>query len=578
MSRAAAILACLLGMALAATPATAYWRAGGTGTGVAQVADMPTGATPTTAVNGRSVTVTWAQNAFTGGTLGGRGGGYTVARYAEASSTPVTPGAGCSATRAGSADPMTCTEGNVPYGRWVYRITPVLDSFVGTEGPPSDVAAVVLPAPVLTTVKAQNPAAGVANGPVSVTWSAAQGATGYNVFRRISGGAYDLSAPLNGATALTGTTYSDATATNGATYDYVVHAVDSSTAPSTASGVSNERSAKVITRPTAPATATAAAASGSVNVSWDAAASATAGYDVFRRTSAQTSFDFTAPINGASPVTATTYEDTTTVRGTTYVYAVRSVIIGADDARVQSLTEAQTAGASCTAGYAAAIGLNSPSNWYRLGDLVATTAANSGSNTRAGRPTGATAAAAGAPACDANTAFTLNGISGQITQPNQVSAAPGPNTFTIEAWFKTTVAGGKIIGFGNARGPAASTSYDRHLYVDSTGRLVFGVYPNAIKTISSPAAVNDGTWHMATASLGAGGMRLYLDGALVASDPTVTTGEAFSGWWRIGYDNLASWTNQPAGAFFNGALDEIATFGTQLTTAQILAHYTAARP
>ena len=56
----------------------------------------------------------------------------------------------------------------------------------------------------------------------------------------------------------------------------------------------------------------------------------------------------------------------------------------------------------------------------------------------------------------------------------------------MEAWFKTTTtAGGKIIGFGN-RSTGNSTSYDRHLYMSNTGRLYFGVNPDA-RTISTTA-------------------------------------------------------------------------------------------
>ena len=65
------------------------------------------------------------------------------------------------------------------------------------------------------------------------------------------------------------------------------------------------------------------------------------------------------------------------------------------------------------------------------------------------------------------------------------SVVPGPQTFSIEAWFKTTTNdGGKIVGFGNAQtgGSSAnnnaspgSSNYDRHIYMMNDGQLVFGV-------------------------------------------------------------------------------------------------------
>ncbi|MCZ2403438.1 hypothetical protein IV498_09645 [Paenarthrobacter sp. Z7-10] len=68
-----------------------------------------------------------------------------------------------------------------------------------------------------------------------------------------------------------------------------------------------------------------------------------------------------------------------------------------------------------------------------------------------------------------------------------------PTVITLEIWFKTTVAGGKLIDFDNTQ-TGLSASYDRHLYMTDTGRIVFGVYPGAAKTIAGPLAYNDGAW------------------------------------------------------------------------------------
>ena len=71
----------------------------------------------------------------------------------------------------------------------------------------------------------------------------------------------------------------------------------------------------------------------------------------------------------------------------------------------------------------------------------------------------------------------------------------GPSTLTaaqLVAWFKaptTYVSGGKLIGFETPRtGVAAPTAgtYDRHLYMDNAGHIVFGVYNNNTYTITSP--------------------------------------------------------------------------------------------
>jgi len=98
-----------------------------------------------------------------------------------------------------------------------------------------------------------------------------------------------------------------------------------------------------------------------------------------------------------------------------------------------------------------------------------------------------------------------------------------------------------------------------------------------VKTVTSPRSYNDGSWHHAAATLSAAGMVLYVDGASVATDPTVTTAQAFTGLWRFGYDNLNGWTSQPSSPYYAGNLAYAAVYSTALTAAQIKTHYIAGR-
>ena len=57
---------------------------------------------------------------------------------------------------------------------------------------------------------------------------------------------------------------------------------------------------------------------------------------------------------------------------------------------------------------------------------------------------------------------------------------PGPDVFTVEAWFRTTsTTGGKIVSFGDQK-TGNSSNYDRHIYMDPSGQVWFGVYNNGI--------------------------------------------------------------------------------------------------
>lgn len=155
------------------------------------------------------------------------------------------------------------------------------------------------------------------------------------------------------------------------------------------------------------------------------------------------------------------------------------------------------------------------------------------------------------------------------------AAEPGPNTFTTETWIRTTTTtGGKIIGFGNSA-TGSSGSYDRHVYMDNAGRIFFGVYNGAVRTVNSTASFNDGQWHHVAATLGAGGMVLYVDGKVVGSRTDVVAGQAYSGYWRVGGDNLNSWTNRPSSAYFKGDIAHVAVYPTVLSRVALVDHFVA---
>jgi hypothetical protein len=144
-------------------------------------------------------------------------------------------------------------------------------------------------------------------------------------------------------------------------------------------------------------------------------------------------------------------------------------------------------------------------------------------------------------------------------------------------WFKTTTTtGGRLIGFGNTQ-TGTSSQFDRHVYMTDSGRLVFGVYVSGFYTATSPLAYNDGAWHHMIATLSGTGFRLYVDGAVVASNTSVAVGESDTGYWRIGYDNLSGWPSAPTSYYFKGSIDDAAVYSTALTGAQISALHTAGR-
>lgn len=295
--------------------------------------------------------------------------------------------------------------------------------------------------------------------------------------------------------------------------------------------------------------------------------------------------DTTSPVVASVNVTATS--GTVYLRGTisaTATIRTYQVVVTPTDTTTtvvgSATTTALTVTARCTAAqqtaYATAVTADAPSTWFRLGETSGTVATDAGSARRNGIYVGGpTLGVPGALTCDPSTAIGLNGTSGQIISTAPQAAAPA--TFTVEAWFSTTVGGGKIIGYGNSQA-GTSSGYDRHVYLTDSGQIVFGVYNNGFHTIVSPGTYLDGKYHQVAASLSpTAGMVLYVDGAQVATDAATRAGENSTGWWRIGYDNLNGWPGQPTRFFFTGSLDEVAVYPTALTAARLAAHYAADR-
>ncbi|UOX99768.1 PKD domain-containing protein [Blastococcus sp. PRF04-17] len=235
--------------------------------------------------------------------------------------------------------------------------------------------------------------------------------------------------------------------------------------------------------------------------------------------------------------------------------------------------EVAPAPATTAVDYPAMVRTDGASSHWRLGETSGPAADSVGT-----RPltvgSGVSRGVTGALSGDADTAYSFNG-SATATLATQ-SATAAPNTFTAEAWFQTSSgSGGRILGFASAASGSSST-YDRQVYLDSRGRVNFGVKTPAnknrltVRTVTSSASFNDGKWHHVAASLSSAGMALYVDGTLVDARTDTTTGQAYNGYFRVGSDRAMGGTNS-----FTGRIDEVALYPKALSGARVAAHAAA---
>jgi hypothetical protein len=185
-------------------------------------------------------------------------------------------------------------------------------------------------------------------------------------------------------------------------------------------------------------------------------------------------------------------------------------------------------------------------------------------------------------------AFSSSGITYQAPSPVEGSSGQGltlsgghvfstqpqaaPTVYSQELWFKTTTAGGALATFGNSA-TGANGDQDRMVYMTSTGHIEFGVWTGQTSVIQSPGSYNDGKWHFLVATQGSDGMRLYIDGAQVATGST-TTAQSYTGYWQLGIAANSGWPDRTTGPFM-GSISDAAEYAKELTSAQVLAEYQA---
>ena len=268
------------------------------------------------------------------------------------------------------------------------------------------------------------------------------------------------------------------------------------------------------------------------------------------------------------------FTDTGLVSGRTYGYAVVSSDSFGNSVTSPAVNVNVTGTSAGALGqYPKAVLDANPAAYWRLGENNGSVQDWTGyADATAGNQV--TRGVTGAIVGDVNKAARFSGSSNSRVYSTR--SVVGPNRFSLEAWFKTTsTTGGKIIGFGTSSTSTNSSNYDRHVYMGTDGKLRFGVNPNTLRVLTSPAAYNDGLWHHLVASLGSAGMRLYVDGALRAQDPGTLSGQQISGgFWHIGGDSVAGWPGAGSDNFA-GDIDDVAVYSRALTSSEVAAHRVA---
>ncbi len=274
------------------------------------------------------------------------------------------------------------------------------------------------------------------------------------------------------------------------------------------------------------------------------------------------------------------FVDSTAPPGSSQTYRIRVTDPFGNGLAGPPATVTIPAGASSSSSYAASVLADTPDWQWRLGESSGTIGYDRSGSNDLTLSSANIRNVGGALLTDNDSATNFPGTSSTSSVP---AVSPywqgGPQTFSLEAWVRTsTTTGGKIIGFGDTNnGRSSSDGTDRNLYMNNAGQIYFGVRPDmgTRVTINSSAAYRDNQWHYIVATLGSDGMKLYVDGNQVAVNGATTKAQVYRGYWRVGGDRLTSWPSTPSREAIAADLDEVAVYPEALSLGQVRAHYGA---
>ena len=280
------------------------------------------------------------------------------------------------------------------------------------------------------------------------------------------------------------------------------------------------------------------------------------------------------------------FDDTGRAAGSVNTYRV-SVSDGTATSALSPVSASVTVAGTNPSAYSTSVRGNAPSTYWRLdeagGPVVGSSTSGAEGITVGGVSQGQ------APAVLGGSSVTLDGSTGYVA-----AAAPTTHTdsYSQTAYFKTTTrVGGTIMGYSpDQTGAGPATGSDRVVFMENDGKIAFAQRAGTrFAFVRSATTFADGRWHQVTATYGAGIMNLYVDGDLQASTPALTpitnAVTPAPSYLRVGYTNLSNFylvfgrnvttLTAPLSFYFNGSIDEVADFPTELTPAQVRAMWAA---
>lgn len=183
-------------------------------------------------------------------------------------------------------------------------------------------------------------------------------------------------------------------------------------------------------------------------------------------------------------------------------------------------------------------------------------------------------AQAGALASDNDTAARFDGLNDHMQVPTPTGLPTGAAARSFEMWFRTTSSARQVLySYGN---PSTAAQFALWLNPGATSMTAWGYGPGNDHSFPLATAVNDGAWHQSVTTYDGTSLTLYLDGVLISTQNATRATTLDSSGLVIGAIITPGDTN--SGGYFNGVLDEVASYTTALGAATVADHYSLASP
>jgi hypothetical protein len=162
------------------------------------------------------------------------------------------------------------------------------------------------------------------------------------------------------------------------------------------------------------------------------------------------------------------------------------------------------------------------------------------------------------------------GGTGYVTTTNSLTA---PSIYSLECLqYSGSSTNGGYICFTNTQ-TSNPTTIDRALYLGSDTPKFDAHDTGGMITLSAPSTSTLSVWHHLVATYGTHGcMALYLDGVLIAFDPTARTPQSYTGYWRLG-----DYTTNGGHNLFQWGFACAAVYSSALSPQAVKRHFDAMR-